>query len=222
MTDPAPTLPQLAGSTAHALNNVLSVLFAAASHLEAAGESRAVARARAALDDACGGAQALSAALSLLALGEADVAAALHRGGRPDVWQPDDWRDLAENLRAVAAVAWEGDAPSTPVALPVPREVIESLLACAAVSLKRSAPAGSAQRCRLELPPASPGGALALALSLWVDRAPAAGGAASKPSPHPCVDALAHAAAILAPLGVAIDSRPGERVRVTVRLAPAN
>ncbi|MEK9775358.1 MAG: hypothetical protein VW339_04330, partial [Quisquiliibacterium sp.] len=68
--DHTPGRQELASSAAHALNNLLAVLFAASSYLEDENPSaRALERARSAVAGACASGEALGAGLALLAVG---------------------------------------------------------------------------------------------------------------------------------------------------------
>ena len=77
----------LAGSTAHALNNGLALLVAAADYLDDLPDSPALDKVRKALDSADARVQVISDALNLLGLGPADLAQLVAGEGR-QAWTP--------------------------------------------------------------------------------------------------------------------------------------
>ena len=88
---------ELAAAAAHALNNVIAVLYAASSYLESPANPRSLERATRALGDACGSALRLSAALSLLAL---PPAGRLHVPAGGQEIRPEDLTRVLETLEA--------------------------------------------------------------------------------------------------------------------------
>lgn len=214
--EPEDDLRACMGSTAHALNNVLNILYAAASHLERPEDVTRAARARAAVENAGGSLQAVSAALSLLALGAGDMTAAALLQSRSAPIEPYDFEHLKDALRAAADVVPEGvAAPDADARWPLPFDLIEALLLCAAVTLKRSAPPGAPLSCGVSAD-ASP--RPRLVFELRINRA---AGEPSKPSLHPCSSALDYAARLFAGYGVDVEQQPGHYVRVHLFLRSA-
>lgn len=207
----APSLAVLSGSVAHALNNVLSVLFGAASDLEAPVKDDALARAREAVSHACAGAQSISAALNLLALSELPLT--------PEETEhrfPLDSFDLTcvlENLAATADLdftAVSPDAPAHPAR--VDRDTLQSALVCAAVGLRRQHGSQLPFHCTVLLPEGP--GPLLFELSLDNVREDTA--ISSRLGHHPCQLALASATPALGALGVHIENPRTGCMRILV------
>jgi hypothetical protein len=206
---------ELAAAAAHALNNVIAVLYAASSHLESAANPRSLERATRALGDACGSALCLSAALSLLALPPAGMLR-VPAGGQEI--HPDDIARVLETLEAATnAKSLLHDASAEPVMATLDRDTLQSLLLCAASVLRRAAGRDAPLRCDVRRTAGSSGTTGRLEFELCCD-GPVAGGS-PRSSPDPCELALAHATAHLTVLATQMErSRPG-RMRLCVELA---
>jgi len=201
--------PELAAAAAHALNNVIAVLYAASSHLESPANPRSLERATRALDDACGSALCLSAALSLLALPPAGMLQ-VPAGGQEI--HPDDIARVLETLEAATnAKSTLHDAGAESVKATLDRDTLQSLLLCAAATLRRAAGRDAPLRCDVRR---TTGG---LEFELSCDGPLAADSPRSSRDPSEL--ALAHAATHLPMLATQMDrSRPGS-IRVRVELA---
>jgi len=210
---PAADARELAAAAAHSLNNVIAVLYAAASHLESAPNPRSLERATRALGDASGSALCLSAALSLLAL---PSAASLHVPAGAQQLHPEDMDRLAEALQtATHASSACQDLPKTAMHTTLDRDTLQSLLLCAAALLRRAAGRDAVLHCaaRLTHAPAPE----QLEFELRCDAATSAG--STRSSRDPCELALIHVLPVLPVLGVQLDrSRPG-RVLLRVDIA---
>jgi hypothetical protein len=206
---------ELAASAAHALNNVIAVLFAASSHLESTANPRSLERAARALSDACGSALCLSAALSLLAL---PPAGRLHvpAGGREI--HPEDLARVLENLEAATnAKSFGQDAVAEPVKATVDHDTLQSLLLCAGAVLRRAVGREAPLRCDVRLTASSSGTPGQLEFELCCDASVATD--SSRSSRDPCELALAHAMAHLPVLATHMErSQPGT-IRFCVELA---
>ena len=131
----------LAGSAAHALNNVLAVLFAATSYLEDDEPSpKAIGRARNAVNSACATGEALSAGLALLALGSQGLTALAktYSGANACRYDAGDLAELANALQSTVGI--DANALST---LPhglltwLDRDSLRALLVSAGVMMRR-------------------------------------------------------------------------------------
>jgi hypothetical protein len=197
---------QFAAASAHALNNVLAVLYAASSHLESPGDARSVERARRALDDACADALALSAALSLLALGPQDVL------GIPAGTQVLDAQDIERVLdtleTALRATVSKTGLPEGALSASLDRDTLQAVLVCAAAALRRSVRRDAPLHCDASFIGGHEGGSAALVFALRSE-APAHAAPAGS-SRHPCALAIEHIAPLLPSLGAQLDlSTPG-------------
>ena len=194
---PAPSNPELqrvAASAAHALNNALGVLAAAADHLEgAAGE--APLRARRALATAGAGVQSVSEALTLLSCTAEDFSTVPRDGFAVRE------HDALRANEALAELAQVEPAPldpaNFPLPLPIDGETLKMLLVCMGVTLRREA--GRQAVLRSSFSRDASGAGVACAWDIGPASPAAAGAPAAAPSSHPCGEALAHAATILPP-----------------------
>jgi hypothetical protein len=208
---------EIASAAGHALNNVLAYLYAASSYLDD-GEVDA-ARARSAVEDACRGARALSAALSLLGMTRANVAdipVFSHIVDAPSLGRALDatGEDFAadrgplDRLKGVYAATLDGDT-------------IGALLLCAAAALRRSGGVSCVLRLAVAtiFAPNSVEGALRLELGLRATLP--SGAAAPRRSSHcPCELALAHVATILPALDAALVQGDDGAIVLAVDLRP--
>lgn len=216
MTHPNELQPQdMAAAGAHALNNIIAVLYAASSHLESAANPRSLERAVRSVHDASASALCLSAALSLLAL----PAAGMLRvpPGAQDI-HPDDVARVLETLEAATnAKASLHGVGAEAVKATIDRDTLQSLLLCAAAVLRRAAGHAAPLRCDVRRATGSSATADRLEFELSCD-VPAPTGS-PRSSRDPCELALAHAAAHLPVLATRIErSRPGI-IRLSVELA---
>jgi hypothetical protein len=136
--DPSREMPALAASAAHALNNLLAVLFAASSYLEDENPSaKAVGRARAAVASACATGEALGAGLALLAVGGQGLAV-LASARQVTALSASDFGEIG---RAVSETTAIDSAALTNLASPVPcwldRDTLKAMLVCAGVTMRR-------------------------------------------------------------------------------------
>jgi hypothetical protein len=221
--EPQGELATLAGSAAHALNNVLAVLFAASSYLEDDTPSeKAIGRARNAVDSACATGEALSAGLALLALGPTG-AATLYTTNAGDAVQQLDAHDLAEiarSLDTVAGIPAAGavfDSLAFPVRTWLDRETLRSLLVSAAVSLRRR----FGKACEIEFSARLQGEPQLPAMSFELRPllAPDATLPALRVNDHPCAIALETIAPQLEPVGSSVER--GEQGQITIRIGAA-
>lgn len=208
---------EIAAGAAHALNNLLGVLYAASSYLEAPADPKGVERARGAIDQACASATALSAALSLLGLSARDVEAAGR--GTGFMLDVDSQREILGTLTEVANVPAPVDPRLVAVAARLDRDTLRSILICGAFVLRRNGGPAAELRCVVHAPARDPDGVERLRFDVGAP-APATptGGRLSR---HPCAMALDHAAALLAALGVGIDQSTPGYVRVAVQVGGA-
>ena len=206
-----PSVAVLSGSVAHALNNVLSVLFGAASDLEGPVDEAALARAREAVAHACAGAQGLSAALNLLALDELPLAAGnpVHRFPL----EPFDLTCVLENLAAMADLDFTAVADDAPtLSARVDRDTLQSALMCAAVALRRQ----HGNQLPLHCTPLLPEGPGPLLFELSLDNVREGTANSSRLGHHPCQLALAEARLALEALGVHIETPHTGCMRILV------
>lgn len=206
---------ELAAAAAHALNNVIAVLYAASSYLKSPANPRSLERATRALGDACGSALRLSAALSLLAL---PPAGRLHVPAGGQEIRPEDLTRVMETLEAATNARSSGqDAVGEPVNATLDRDTLQSLLLCAGAVLRRAAGRDAPLRCDVLLTVGGSGTPGRLEFELSYDASVTAD--APRSSGDPCELALAHATAHLTVLATKMErSRPG-RIRLCVYLA---
>lgn len=204
----SPDAPALAAAAAHALNNVIAVLYATSSHLESASNPRSLERATRALGDACGSALCLSAALSLLALPPAGM---LRVPAEGQEIHPDDIDRVLETLEAATnAQSTQHDAGAEAVKATLDRNTLQSLLLCAAATLRRAAGRDAPLRCDVRRTTGR------LDFELSCDGPIAADSPRSSRDPSEL--ALAHATTHLPMLATQLDrSRPGS-IRLSVEL----
>ena len=201
-----------AATSAHALNNVLAVLYAASSHLESPADARSVERARRAVDDACADALALSAALSLLALGPEDVLAV--PAGAQVLDSQDIERVLDTLETALRATVSKTGLPQGELSASLDRDTLQAVLVCAGAALRRSVRRDAPLHCDATFIGGREGGSAALVFALRSE-APAHAVPAGS-SRHPCALAIEHIAPLLPSLGAQLDlSAPGA---ATIRL----
>jgi hypothetical protein len=195
--DPKPT--EIASAASHALNNNLAYLYAALSYLDD-GEVDA-ARARAAHEDACRGARALSAALSLLGMTRANVADVPAFGHVIDAATLDRALEATGEMLSVDAGA--RDLARGAHATTLDGDTIGAILLCGATALRRSAGVSSVLRLGLAMVPAADPGACRLAIRLRATL-PSGASAPYRTSHGPCELALSHVAPILPALDAAL------------------
>ncbi|MBM4226858.1 MAG: hypothetical protein FJ164_03765 [Gammaproteobacteria bacterium] len=206
-----PTVASLSGGVAHALNNVLSVMFGAASDLEAPVDEAALSRAREAVAHACAGAQGISAALNLLALGEMPLAGGASAHLFP--LEPFDLTCVLENLAATADLDATGVAEDTPtLSVRVDRDTLQSALMCAAVALRRQ----HGNQLPLHCAVLQPEGGRPLLFELSLDNVREDTANSSRLGHHPCQLALAEAKPALEALGVHIETPRTGCMRILV------
>lgn len=206
---------EIASVAGHALNNVLAYLFAASSYLDD-GEIDA-ARARAAVDDACRGARALSSALSVLAMSPENLA------GVPAFGQVIDGTGLARALGTVREIAGTRDEEASvslmPHASTLDADTLEALMICAAFALRRSGGAAATLQGEIDVRP-GPDDRLSR-LSIRFAARLASGLPAPRRTGHgPCELALSHAAGLLPRLGAAIEQDADGSITLVVDLRP--
>ena len=192
---------EIASAAGHALNNVLAYLYAASSYLDD-GEVDA-ARARRAVEDACRGARALSAALSLLGMTRANVA------GVPAFGQTIDAVTLGQALDATgedfAADRGALDLFHGVYAATLDRDTIGALLLCATAALRRSGGVSCVLRLAMTTTLAPDADQAVRRLELRLRATLPSGAEAPRRSSHgPCELALAQVAAILPDLDAAL------------------
>ena len=205
---------EIAAGAAHALNNLLGVLYAASSYLEAPADPKAVERARVALGQACASATALSAALSLLGLSARDVEEAGR--GTGFMLEVEAQREILSMLSEVAGVPVPADPGLVAVAARLDRDTLRSVLICGAFVLRRDGGPVAELRCEVRGPARDPDGVERLRFDIGAPAlATPTGGRLSR---HPCAIALEHAAALLGALGVGIDQSTPGFVRVALQV----
>jgi len=211
-------LGSIARSTVHSLNNVVGVLYAAADYLEPPASEASLDRARKAVERACASAQALSAALSLLALESGDVVVAAAR--HPTTLETDELTRIFDTVQAVCGAHTPSPGQlqlSAP--LLIDRDTLQSVLVCAGAALRHDAGTGMPLHCTW----AAPAGAAAARATGQifeiheVEPRTAAYGHKVSASRHLCALALAHATPLLASLGVDIDTATPGAIRVGLR-----
>jgi stage V sporulation protein SpoVS len=190
---------EVAAVAGHALNNVLAHLFAASGYLEPPGADAA--RARAAVEDACRGGQALAAALTLLGMTAENLA---------DVPPHAQYLDAAALARALDSVAEVSGAEARGVdpacggwATTLDADSIAAILICAAITLRRAWGPALPLRCGVVTPTAADG-RLLLRIEPAVDGPPIPPRRAGH---GPCERALSHVAPLLPGLDAALEDR---------------
>lgn len=219
MPSEVPGFADLGGGIAHALNNVVGVLYAASSYLEEPLNPKLAGRARKAVDDACANALALSAALSLLSLAPSDAELARRSGARP--LERQDLERLGTVLREVAEVQLAAPASAAEaIALHLEREIVQSVLVCAAYGLRRLHGRQAVLQGTLSTTPPAPHAAAELRFEVRTAAAAAAEAAGARAGSDPYLPALRHASAMLQDLGLSVAACGADRVSLAVRAAP--
>ncbi len=133
-----PNLQEVSAGAVHALNNVLAVLFAASSYLDEAGDEGTMDRARQAVENACKAGQAVSAGLAILGVDAEALKAAADISLDSPPLERDEVERILEVLGEVGGVHLrEGNGPIPITVIPLDREILQSLLICAAIALRR-------------------------------------------------------------------------------------
>lgn len=203
---------ELAASAAHALNNIIAVLYAASSHLESGGNPRSLERGTRALADACGSALCLSAALALLALPPGGMLS-VPAGGQEI--HPDDIARIIETLEiATSASSSLHDVNDKPVKTTIDRDTLQSLLLCAASVLRRAAGRDAQLHCDVRLLNGSSGTTARLEFELSCEGSAVAG--SPRASRDPCELALAYAVTHLPALDAQMERCGPGNIRVLV------
>jgi hypothetical protein len=152
---PIATIPALAGSIAHEINNHTGLLFSALDHLEAGGSTS---RARSIVEEACGAAQVLAAALMLITLGPDDINL-LTAEDHVFRLEADDLDRLRERLFEITAVNVDLSPAlgNTPINSLFDRSLLQATLLCMAARCKRQLAPDTGIRGVLYILPAVPG-----------------------------------------------------------------
>lgn len=202
---------------AHTLNNVTGVLYAALDHLEEPLDVRSAERARRAIERACAGTVALSAALSLLGLVSEDTQASIARG--PTLVDTVDMARIVDILGSVGGLATSGcGSDSLEFRMRMDRDTLQSLLVCAVARLKHSGGTELSLQWCSEAATAAAGGGPRVRFDVLARNAQSLvpGAAGLGGGQHPCALALAHAGAVLAPSGLVIDMEQPGAVSLTI------
>ncbi len=193
------SLADVAAGVAHAMNNLLASLYGAASYLEAAAQTPGIARASTAIGSATATGQALSAALYLLSLTEADMnAIASKEVGRhllDDAEQERLFEALTESANVDCAKPSVGIKPK----VHLDPDTLKALLICAAFNMRREAGPREVIRCtvRVEQGTVSDHAALVFELDAPSMAARTISAPVSVRAEHPCAIAMAYFGAIL-------------------------
>ena len=210
-----------ARGTAHSLNNVVGILYAASDYLEGPVDERSLERARKAIARAGASIQALAAALALLGLEPDDIKAAATR--RPGALDADDLERIFDSLRAVCDASCTGVRESwLPVPILIDRDTLQSILVCAGSFVLYTGAGSVALRCTVRCVFDASGNVGEIIFEIGSEtRVSAAPGVPEKAARHPCALALAHVSPMLMELGVAIETVDPTMWRVTVGVATA-
>ncbi len=210
-----PDMSATAASAAHALNNVLAVLFAASSYLEDENPSpKAIGRARSAVASACATGEALGAGLSLLAVGGNGLAALASSERAGAGLSLSDLDEIARSLRETTAIDTSAltNLPS-PVPCWLDRDTLKSVLVCAGVTMRRRFGKSCEVTLLASVLPAPRSGCvfefrpiLAAGVSM----------PALRPTDHPCTIALQSVRESLVALGSGLDFDDDGSIRISL------
>ena len=205
----------IAAASAHALNNLLSALYATSAYLEEI-ESPMAKRADATLAKAVAAGKALSCAMYLISLEPADIPAIR---ATPTIFarcDSDSIGRLSRQLQDTARIDLldESEGKISDLVLPLDTDTLEALLLCTAFIERRESGADARLEARL-LPP-QPGAAPAIQV-LFQGKARLTGlDSAQTHSLHPCSLALSHAKVVLRGLSIDIADRGAEGIAITI------
>ena len=202
--DAMPDMSATAASAAHALNNVLAVLFAASSYLEDENPSpKAVGRARSAVASACATGEALGAGLSLLAVGGNGLVALASSERASAGLSLSDLDEIGRSLRETTAIDTSAlNNLASPVPCWLDRDTLKSVLVCAGVTMRRRFGKNCEVTLLASVLPAPGSGCVFEFRSIL-----AAGVSmpALRPTDHPCTIALQSVRESLVALGSGLD-----------------
>lgn len=207
-----PSQNRIASGSAHALNNAVGMLWAVREWLE---EDQKVdlERARRVLDDATAGVQAVSDALAVLALTDADVDSVRDKR-RSFTLQAHDMVRISQALgytaRAVLA-DWSEDVLAPPSLLD--GDTLKAIVVCMAVTLRQEAGTRQSLGATISKIPGKDGQTMCAIEISTATAAPAKADSACW-TDHPCAMAIQHARKVLARIGVVIEHQPAHSVRL--------
>jgi len=152
---PIATVAALAGSVAHELNNNTGLLFAALNHIDAGSNTS---RVRAIVEEACGAAQVLAAALTLVTLEPGDISL-LTSEDHVFRLEADDLDRLRERIFEITAVNVDLSPAlgNTPISSLFDRSLLQATLICMAARCKRQLAPDTGTKGVLYILPEVPG-----------------------------------------------------------------
>jgi hypothetical protein len=216
------SLPDVAAGVAHAMNNLLAMLYGAASHLEDAAQSPCIARANSAIGSACATGKALSAALYLLSLPEADASTFAPGTSAAHLLDAVAQARIFEALREVAAVGCTEPITAKSLKVQLDPDTLTALLICAAFSLRREAGPREVIQYAMRIEHGAEGDHAALVFQLDSPHMAARAVATSTPvrEAHPCAIALAHFSTIIPVERAALHQDRAGAIQLRLPLVP--
>ena len=193
------SLQDVAAGAAHEINNLLAMLYGAASYLEDAAESPSIARANSAIGSACATGKSLSAALYLLSLPEADAGAFAPDTNATHLLDAEAQARILETLREVAAVGYTDPITAKSVKVQLDPDTLTALLICVAFSIRREAGPREVIQCATRIEHGAEGDHAAFVFQLDSPHMAARAVATSTPirAVDPCAIVLAHFSTII-------------------------
>ena len=199
---PEPGLCAVAETAAHSLNNAMGALYAAIGHLDLLAPSPACASAQAAIEQACSGIAAVSEALLLLSLSEADLRLLQAPSGMDEA----QWTRIARTLRDVAGVDLRLNGHLTTPSWAA-REILAALMICVATTVRRMDPRRQPMTAILETAAGATAQPDRLVFRLQLPDLPDPARLIASAAQHPAGHALAHARRLLGPSAVSVLAR---------------
>jgi hypothetical protein len=216
MGNPNSSYSELAGSAAHALNNVLSVLYAASARLEGDVSENSAESARRAIERASTITKTLSAALSLTSLEPKDIEALVLPSARQ--LKSNDIDKIVLALQESCNVESKRDpGPWQAETIVVDFNTLESVLVCIGAAIRHTLGKSASLSCSINKSEQSCSSRRQLSFEFAVESEMPSNEFAT-PSRDPCSLALLYVSEILPQLGLHIvNSEPG-KTSVTVEL----
>ncbi len=211
------SLAEIAAGSAHALNNVTSVLYAASAYLGNLPESKTLNRARVAVEKAAADALSLGAAFTLLAL---DPSTDERSSQEPVRFEARDLGRIFQETQHVANTDFAAPEETwSPRPILVTPETLMSVLVCASVTIRRRISGETVLRCTWQEQRAGSPEATGLVFELHASEVPAPSEDRLL-SRHPCELALDHATAPLLAKGLIIEQPTLGNVRIIACFSP--
>lgn len=185
----------------HALNNLLTTVFAASAYLDEPDDPQSVDRARNALKGAAAAGQTLGAGLFLLGLDERSLEKRAVAGGRAERLSGEDFRWIFKSVENVATIrAGTGVLQMPARNWPLDAETLKALLVSMAASVNLTSGGATALNCTVSL-----SGRSGIRFDISLEHAEDAKPVPAWHARHPCLLAMERFVKVLPSLGCRMD-----------------